>query len=71
MKIELYRAVQTKYLGSTHVHVCPRTDDALIWRDQTYRVVDVAHPTEDTEGLGICVPRVAVVVEDIPWLDIR
>lgn len=70
MHIEIYRAVNnTKKLGDGHVHKLPRIGEALLWKDQTYRVVDVAHPAEVSSHTLVPRVRVAVVVEDIPWLD--
>lgn len=70
MHIAVYRAINPKLLGDTRVHEMPRIGELLIWHDNTYRVVDVAHPTEDERGEPIGIPRVAVTAEDAPWFDV-
>lgn len=60
---------QTENLGQTSLHSEPQIGHALIFNNQTYRIEDVAHPTENESGKGIFLPKVLVRVEDIPWLD--
>lgn len=59
---------QGKRIGSTHTLEIPRIGEALIFDNQTWRVLDVAHPSENQSGAAIHVARVKARVEDVAWL---
>lgn len=58
-------------LGAAWGHECPRRNEAIVYRKKTYRVVDVAHPTNDASGQGIHIPRVLVRPEQVLWVDLE
>lgn len=70
MTIALYES-PGKYVGCTRTLQEPRKGELLLWRDKTYRIVDIAHPTNDHQGQGalIEVTRVLISLVSVAWPD--
>lgn len=56
-------------LGEAYSHHLPRAGDGFEFQNNTWRAVDIFHPTQDQPGVAIVLPKVKARIEDIPWLD--
>lgn len=56
-------------LGVAYTHEVPRIGEALIFKDNTWRVLDVVHPAEDVRGAAINGAWLMVTAADVPWTD--
>jgi hypothetical protein len=60
---------ETRRLGTAYMHSEPQIGHVIIFDGETYRIKDVAHPTENDRADRPFYPRVLVEVEDVFWLE--